>query len=120
MTEVMHKFLIYLSIYFCEVIIKELKISGIQAVRSKHNKTGSTISKEWTTPDCRNTSSTTNPEGEEIVDAPGKDGNASMPEQVKRPTPWRKMIMMMMTSALHVSGFLLDHLQRQVYNFGSG
>jgi hypothetical protein len=23
-------------------------------------------------------------------------------------------------SALHVSGFLLAHLQRQVYNFGSG
>jgi hypothetical protein len=27
--------------------------------------------------------STTNLEGEEIVDAPGKDGNASMLEQVK-------------------------------------
>jgi len=26
------------------------------------------------------------------VDAPGKDDNASMPEQVKRPNPWRKMI----------------------------
>jgi hypothetical protein len=24
------------------------------------------------------------------------------------------------TSALHVSGFLLAHFQRQVYNFGSG
>jgi hypothetical protein len=24
------------------------------------------------------------------------------------------------TSALHVSGFLLAHLQRQVYNFGNG
>jgi hypothetical protein len=38
--------------------------------------------------------STTNPEEEEIVDAPGKDGNASMPEQVKRPNPWRMMMMM--------------------------
>jgi len=28
------------------------------------------------------------------VDAPGNDGNASMPEQVKRPNPWRKMLMM--------------------------
>jgi hypothetical protein len=37
--------------------------------------------------------SATNFEGEEIVDAPGKDGNASMPEQVKRPNPWRKMMM---------------------------
>ena len=26
------------------------------------------------------------------VDAPGNDGNASMPEQVKRPNPWRKMV----------------------------
>jgi hypothetical protein len=25
----------------------------------------------------------------------GKDGNASMPEQVKRPNPWKKMMMMM-------------------------
>jgi hypothetical protein len=48
--------------------------------------------------------STTNLEEEEIVDAPGNDGNAWMPERVKRPNPWRKkkkkkkkmMIMMMM------------------------
>jgi hypothetical protein len=32
------------------------------------------------------------PEDEEIVDASGKDDNASMPEQVKRPNPWRKMM----------------------------
>jgi len=51
--------------------------------------------KEWTAPDCRNTPSTTNLEEEEIVDAPENDGNASMPEQVKRPNPWRKMMMMM-------------------------
>jgi len=49
--------------------------------------------KEWTTPDSRNTPSTTNLEEEEIVDAPGNDGNASMPEHVKRPNPWRKMMM---------------------------
>jgi hypothetical protein len=48
------------------------------------NKTGSTISKEWTTPDFGNTPSTTNLGGEEIVDAPGKDGKASMPGQVIR------------------------------------
>jgi hypothetical protein len=40
--------------------------------------------------------STTNLEEEEIVDAPGNDGNASMLEQVKRPNLWRKMTMMMM------------------------
>jgi hypothetical protein len=49
--------------------------------------------KEWTTPDSRNTPSTTNLEEEEIVDAPGNDGNASMPEHVKRPNPWTKMMM---------------------------
>jgi hypothetical protein len=32
----------------------------------------------------------------EIVDIPGKDGNASMREQDKRPNPWRKMMMVMM------------------------
>jgi len=50
--------------------------------------------KEWTTPDSRNTPSTTNLEEEEIVDAPENYGNASMPEQFKRPNPWRKMMMM--------------------------
>jgi len=33
---------------------------------------------------------------EEIVDAIGNDDNASMPEQVNRSNPWRKMMMMMM------------------------
>jgi len=49
--------------------------------------------KEWTTPESRNAPSTTNLEEEEIVDALGNDGKASMPEQVKRPNPWRKMMM---------------------------
>jgi hypothetical protein len=52
--------------------------------------------KEWTTPDSRNTPSTSNLEGEVIVDAPANDGNASIPEQGKRPNPWRKMMMMIM------------------------
>jgi hypothetical protein len=43
-------------------------------------------------PISRNTPSTTNLEEEEIVDAPGNDGNASMPEQVKRPIPCRIII----------------------------
>jgi hypothetical protein len=38
--------------------------------------------------------STTNLEGEEIVDTPEKDGNMSLPEQVKRPNPSRKVIML--------------------------
>jgi hypothetical protein len=40
--------------------------------------------KEWTTPDFPNTPSNSNLEGEEIVDASGNDGNASMPEHVKK------------------------------------
>ena len=56
-----------------------------------------TISKEWTTPDFRKTPSTTDLEEEDIVDAPGNDGNASTPEQVKPPNPWGKMMMMIMS-----------------------
>jgi len=51
--------------------------------------------KDRTTPDSRNTPSTTNLEEEETVDAPRNDGNVSMPEQVKQPNPWRKMMMRM-------------------------
>jgi hypothetical protein len=74
-----------------EVIIKELKISGIQDVRSKYKQ--NSINHLERMDKTRNTPSTTNLEGEEIVEAPGKDGNTSMPEQVKRPNPW----MMIMT-----------------------
>ena len=51
--------------------------------------------KEGTTPDSRNTPSTTDLEEEEIVDALGNDGNVSMPELFQRPNQWRKMMMMM-------------------------
>jgi len=50
--------------------------------------------KEQTTPGFQNTPSTTNIEEKENVDALGNNGNASMPEQVNRPNPWRKMMMM--------------------------
>jgi hypothetical protein len=46
--------------------------------------------KEWKTLNSRNTPSATNLEEDEIVDAPGNDGNTSMPEEVKRSNPWRK------------------------------
>jgi len=52
--------------------------------------------REWITTDSRNTPSTTNPEDEEMVDAPGNDGNASVPEQVKRSNPWRRRRRVMM------------------------
>jgi hypothetical protein len=68
--------------------------------------------KEWTTPDSRNTPSTTNLEEEEIVDAPGKDGNASMQEQVKRPNPWRKKMMMMTNFRRKIRGCWLRVVYR--------
>jgi len=52
--------------------------------------------KEWTTPDFRNTPSTTGLVEEEIVGAQGNDGNASTPEQINRPNQWRKKMMMIM------------------------
>jgi len=77
--------------------------------------------KEWTTRDSQNTPSTTNLEEEEIVDDPVNDGNASMPELVKRPNPWRKMMMMMMilinlnflnkfSRNIQISSFMKIHL----------
>jgi len=63
--------------------------------------------KEWTTPDLRNTPSTAYLQEEEIVDAPGNDGNASIPEQVKRPNPWRKMMMMMM---IYIYIYIYTHI----------
>jgi len=76
-----------------------LKLSYFELMmrlQTNTNKTGSTTLREWTTPDSRNTPSTTNLEEEETVDAPGNDANVSMLEQVKQPNPWRKMMMMMM------------------------
>jgi hypothetical protein len=68
--------------------------------------------KEWTTPDFRNTTLVTNLEEEETVDAPGNDGNASMPEQLKRPNQWMKMIMMMtMFTVLYVFVTVIGVLQ---------
>jgi len=63
---------------------------AIQDKNPNTNKIRSFTLRELKTPDCRNTPSTTKPVDEETVDAPGKDGNASMPEQVKRPNPWRR------------------------------
>jgi hypothetical protein len=62
--------------------------------------------KEQTTPDSRNTPSTANLKEEEIVDAPGNVGNASTPEQVKRPNPWRKTTMIMMMTTMKSGGHL--------------
>ena len=54
------------------------RISRIWKLKKKLIIWSSTTLKEWTT-DSWNMPSTTNLEEEEIVDAPGNDGNASMP-----------------------------------------
>jgi hypothetical protein len=54
-----------------ETIRKELKISGIQDIRSKYKQMGSATSEEWTTPDFRNMPSITSLEEEDIVYTPG-------------------------------------------------
>jgi len=69
--------------------------------------------KEWPTPDSRNTVSTTNLEEEEIVDAPGNDGNASMPEQVKQPKPWRKIIIIIIIIII----ILVITFIQSIYNY---
>jgi hypothetical protein len=75
--------------------------------------------KEWTTSDTRKTPSATNLEEEEIEDAPGNDGNASMPEQVKRPNPWRrkKKKMMMITMKIG-SPFQLINMNAETSDVG--
>jgi hypothetical protein len=62
---------------------KELDISGIKDVKAKYKQAWINHLEKWTTTDFRNTPSNANLEDEEIVNAPGNDGNASMPEQVK-------------------------------------
>ena len=70
-----------------EVIRKELEISGIQDVRSKHKQNWINYLERMDNTRLPNTPSTTSLEEEEMVDALGNDGNASMPEQVRRRNP---------------------------------
>jgi hypothetical protein len=80
---VIHKFHFYNSFFFFRLVYAACHEEVLFVP---------TILKEWITLDSRNTTSTTKLGEEEIVGAPGNDGNASMPEQVKRPNPWRKMM----------------------------
>jgi hypothetical protein len=65
-------------------------------VSTKHKQNWITHLERWLTLDSRNTPSTTKVEEEEIMDAPENDGIASMPEQVKRPNPWMKIIIIIL------------------------
>jgi hypothetical protein len=45
-----------------------------------------------------------------LLESSGKDGNASIPGQVKRPNPWRKMITMIMR--VSILAFRIRHANR--------
>jgi hypothetical protein len=63
-----------------EVIRKELNISGIQAVRYKHKQNWISHLERMDNTRLPKHALNYKPRGRMIVDAPGKDGNASMPE----------------------------------------
>ena len=76
-----------------EVIRIELEISGIQDVRCKHKQNW--INHLESIDNTRLSKHALNYKPGLIVDALGNDCNTSMPGQVSRPNPWRKMMIMM-------------------------
>ena len=79
-----------------EDIRKELEISGIQDVRLNYKQNWINHREKMNNTRLPKHALTYKPRGRRDRDAPGNDGNSSMPELVKRPNPWRKMMMMMM------------------------
>jgi len=75
---------------------KELEISGIQGVSSKHKQNLIKHLERMDNTRRPKHALSSNLEEEEIVDALANDGNVSMSEGFKRPNPWRKMMLMMM------------------------
>jgi hypothetical protein len=86
-----------------EVIRKELEISGKQDVRSEHKQNWINHLERMDTTRLPKYALNYRPRGRKIVDALGKDGNASMPEHVTRPNPWRKMMMIFLVSLIFFS-----------------
>jgi hypothetical protein len=80
---------------------KELEISGIQDVRSKCKQNSTYHLERMDNTRLPTYALNYNLEEEEIVDALGNDGNTSMLEQVKRPNPWRKMMIMICSEVTH-------------------
>jgi hypothetical protein len=76
-----------------EIIRKELEISGIQDLRSKHKQNWINHLERLDNTRLPKHALNYKPKKEEIVDALGNDGNA-MSEQIKRLNPW-KMIMIL-------------------------
>ena len=79
-----------------EVIRKELEISGIQDVRSKHKQNWINHLERMDNTRLPKHALNYKPRGTKIVEAQGNNGNASILEQVNRPNHWRMIMMMMM------------------------
>jgi hypothetical protein len=71
-------------------VIKKLEISGIQDVKSKYKQNWIIHLEIMDNTRLLKHALNYRPRGRR------DRGNASMPEQLKRPNPWRKMMMMMM------------------------
>jgi hypothetical protein len=82
------------------VFIIIIIISGIQAVRSKRKQN---LVKHLQRIDTTTRTQLQTSREKKTWTPPGKDGKASMPEQVKRPNPWRKIMMMMMMMMISLS-----------------
>ena len=79
-----------------EDIRQELEISAIQDLRLKYKQNWINHLERTDNTRPSKYALTYKPREEGTAGAPGNDGNASMPEQVKLPNPWRRMMMMMM------------------------
>jgi len=77
-----------------QVIRKELEVSGIQDVRLKYTQNWINHLERMDNTRLQKHALNYKPRGRRDRGRPGNDGNASMPEKVKRPNPWRKMMMM--------------------------
>jgi hypothetical protein len=74
-----------------EVIRKELEISAIQDVRSKHKQSWIIHLERMDNTRLPKHALNYKPRGRRYRGRPRKNGNASILEKVKRPNPWRKI-----------------------------
>jgi hypothetical protein len=77
-----------------EVVRKELEVSGMQDARANYKQNRINHLERMDNTRLPKNALNYKPR-EEIVAAPGNDGNASIPEQLKRPNPWKMMMMVM-------------------------
>jgi len=88
-----------------EIIRKELEIPGIQDVRTKYKQNSINHLERMDNNRLPKHALNYKRRGRRDRGTQGNDGNASMPEQVKRPNPWRQMMMMMMMMMIATSEY---------------